>query len=263
MSDFNALAMRCGLGRGGIIVPPAPAPVLSTILNEVDISFNGRTWGSQNAGLSDSFRASSDFSTMVFRTRYGENYAQAGDTSRRVRSEITSSRPGGLYVASGQTLHVTGTVRISGPTFSIVEWDSWVQLHSDDSLGVSPGFELCPLILGSGNLRLVTQVNYRRQTDGGSTQYLNYYDTINFTYDADHSFDVRYTDAYGGNNGRMIVILDGRTVCDYTGPTGYYGAAPNSSYLKLGIHAGVDTDGTFPPTWDQTTTLKNVVVTLT
>lgn len=252
MGDLSTVLLRAR-PRPPVVSPP---PVLTSIASDTTITFNGHAWSSQSANKPDSMLASADFTTMVFRTRAGENYAGAGDTSRRVRSEIYSVDQ---HQAVGQTLHCSGKVRYSGPVLP-VEWDSFVQMHSDDSLGVSPSFELCPLVLGSGTEHLVVQVNYRQ--NGGSTQYLNYYDTPVWVRDADHVFDLVFVDAYGGSNGRMLVTLDGRTVCDYTGPTGYYGAAPNSSYLKLGIHAGVDTEGQFPAGWNQTTTLQNVVVTV-
>ena len=226
---------------------------LIAIGNTAAVVVNGRKWVAQTANKPDSLQVDSanPAGQMVFRTRCGENCPEAYDTPRRVRSELCST----TMIPAGPKLRGFFTFKRSGPLFR-VEWNSMIQAHCQDSKSGSPAFQLGTVMQPDGIERVQVNIAYKRSTDS-AIQYPPSIIGPAFIRDKPHTVDYSYIAGYG-QNGYVSILFDGVSVANYWGPLGYAAAAPNTDYLKVGTHAGVERDGQFPVGWDQIDTMTGL-----
>jgi hypothetical protein len=241
---------------------PAVAPVVPVVpviqktgqASNATITYGGLSWLVQS-GTADGVSIGDD-GRLYFHAKAGEH--ASFDPARKIRAELGGTKT----FAKGELIHLSGTFNIDPSTdMGDADWLSVFQIHAEDvrfvdgvPVSASPMFAI-DAVPGSGGKML----RVRAETGMGMPLPNTFFPyrilgTFPVTFGVDHAFDITVVDGHGGA-GSVKVVIDGKPVCDFTGPTGYefVDLAPiksphPGSYWKIGIYAGKDSGGVAPVT---------------
>lgn len=238
-----------------LLMPAFAQAATATVYSNATIVFNGgRAWTAQNANKLDSLVADTidGSERSVFRVRSAENDADF-DTPNKVRSELVSS----IRIPKNVRVRGNYNVKLEGSTTASLEWLTIGQFHADDRVIGSPPFQWGVKSYPDGLEYWVFNVCYKRSADV-ALQYV----TIKgprFVRGVTHNVDVTFMDGYGVQSGYAAVSIDyAQAMTPYFGPMGFYAAAPNTTYMKVGQYGGVDIASFFPLGFDSTLTVTKL-----
>jgi hypothetical protein len=201
--------------------PGATQPI-SFILN-----MQGETYWVENANKSWSISSPED-GTLRFEVRDRDVYwwdLQHGGVSERseVRSEIE--------IANNTALEVSYQFNLEAGPKNNAFFFLLGQLHQDDYPGAKPWSP--PFAFAMEGERMILDVRYSG-ADGLPVTQRIFTDVADIERGRFYDVDIKAVFDPSGENGRLVVIRDGVTIADYSGPLGY--TEQNGVYWKNGIY---------------------------
>lgn len=206
-------------------------PVVSVITAPFDYP-PGPRWVPYTAGKVYSAQMR-DADNFDFQVRGMDRYQSAAysDPTTVMRSEVI----GPFF---DQDTLVTFSYRLTvapGPATT----NAWLvlgQLHAGDDLaGASPVLSLN--VLGDGKGGEVAWVDLNRRPAGETLIRYDRIGSFPFKRGVPYEIEMGFIDRRGGSNGAAWLRVDGKLICNFTGPTGYIGQT-TKCYPKFGIYAG-------------------------
>ncbi len=232
-SAYSSVQTPAGPAQPAVETPaatPAPAPAAPPAadasawrsMTEIPLNF-----GTQNAKKAWSFTSWSTISRYEIRS--GDIWAIDADLTRE-RSESASR----FLMESGKTYQLEYSIMIEPGAPNTAQWLDLTQMQSTfdtGEIGHSPPFAL--ELLGS-RFRVVSRYSQAQISSTSDTRMtIHYTDSMDLKPGQWYKFQyVVKFDPFG--TGHLVVIRDGRTLVDYTGPIGFNDI--RGPYVKTGIY---------------------------
>ncbi|MFG1379715.1 heparin lyase I family protein, partial [Xanthobacter autotrophicus] len=191
------------------------------------IGIGDDTYWVQNANKSWSI-SSTDGNIVRFEVRQDDVWYN--DSLNKNRSELSSR----TLIADGTEVDISYQFQLAPGAANTADWFVIGQLHQDDYVG-APAYSP-PFGIYLDGEHMVIQVNYVDAS--GKQAFLKLYTDPN-NIQRGHYYDMDITVTfYDNNTGHLVVVRDGVTVVDYTGPMGF--TTQSSVYWKEGIYRSSD-----------------------
>lgn len=224
--------------------------------NNAFVTLAGQKWQAQTGapgGVSVN-----DADMVRFAARTGER--ASFDPPRKIRAELCGQQ----RYAKGEPIRFSGAVTVDRASrITGTDWCSFLQIHQADPVRSNGQFAMAsPLFAVDLSLDRSGKPVLRARGETGKGEQRTFspmriFGSAPFAFGVEHSFSLEATDGHG-DAGRIRFLLNGRPVCDFSGPTGYEyvdllkDALPGrqqltGSYLKMGIYAGKFSGNAPPP----------------
>lgn len=231
-----------------------------TVASGQRVQVGGATWVAQS-GTTDGISISDD-GHVAFRAKTGER--ASFDPARKIRAELSSVTTYG----KGEPIRLAGSFWIDPQTnIGNSQWCSIYQIHQSDTrrangtlVEASPLFSMeITLRNGSPFLRVRAETSKGIPEPGKFPPVRILSESTPVAFGVEHTFESIVIDGHG-DKGSVFLSIDGKTVVDFVGPTGYeyvdlLAAAfldhngkeqSRRSYPKIGIYAGISSGNTPP-----------------
>jgi Ca2+-binding RTX toxin-like protein len=190
--------------------------------NQYDLQVGGSDYYVENADRTYSLTSPSS-NVARFQVDGGDFWS--GDTTNRNRSEIS----GLTHYAPGTQVDVSYGFMIEPGTTNSASWLVTGQFHQVENNGYSPPFE----INFNGGDHMGIAVNYLTSTGAQAYKQL-WTDSSNIVRGHNYQMQIQATFDQGTGSGHLVVIRDGVTLVNYTGPMGFPGMS--GVYWKEGVY---------------------------
>ncbi len=194
--------------------------------NSTDLAVGGSDYYVENAGDSWSLTSPSS-GVLQFEVKGGDRWTS--DPTSKNRSEIS----GLTQYAPGTQINVSYGMEILPGAVNTASWLVAGQFHQVEDNGYSPPFEIN---FNEGD-RMGIAINYL--TSSGAQAYRQLWtDSQNIVRGETYKMSIQATFDRGGGTGHLIVIRNGVTLVNYTGPMGFPGMS--AVYWKEGVYRSAD-----------------------
>ena len=194
--------------------------------NQYDVQVGGLDYYVENADQTYSLTSPSA-DVARFQVDAGDTWSN--DPTTKNRSEIS----GTTVYAPGTQVNVSYGFEIEPGLTNTASWLVTGQFHQVENNGYSPPFE----INFNGNDHMGIAVNYL--TSSGAQAYKQLWtDPSNIVRGHEYQMQIEATFDQGTGTGHLLVIRDGVTLVNYTGPMGFPGMS--GVYWKEGLYRSAD-----------------------